>query len=68
MLGLDEGSDDSGFDFEIFYGRKRLLFEVKATKGDDMAFKMSPGEMRCAQTLRKGEEYRILFVRRARPG
>ncbi len=64
VLGLSDGSDDLGYDFEVFEKRRRLLFEVKATAGNDTVFRMSPGEMRRAQSLQRGEEYRIIFIRR----
>lgn len=59
----DLGTDDLGFDFEILRERRGpLMFEVKATTTDDLAFEMSETEIRVAQENSGNDRYRVLFV------
>jgi len=61
----DIGSDDLGFDIEVLRERRRpLMFEVKATTTDDMAFDLSEKEIAVAQANAGHDRYRILFVGR----
>jgi hypothetical protein len=62
----DIGNDDLGFDIEMLRERRDpLMFEVKATTTDDMAFDLSEKEIAVAQGNSEHDRYRILFVGRA---
>lgn len=59
----DLGNDDLGFDFEDLRRRGApLMFEVKATTGDDPGFEMSETEIAVAQDNAGNDRYRILYV------
>jgi hypothetical protein len=61
----DLGNDDLGFDFEVLRVRRgALMFEVKATTTDDLAFELSETEIAVAQENAGHDRYRILFVGR----
>ncbi|OYW40755.1 MAG: hypothetical protein B7Z35_00745 [Hydrogenophilales bacterium 12-61-10] len=61
----DIGNDDLGFDIEVLRERRGpLMFEVKATTTDDMAFDLSEREIAVAQANAGHDRYRILFVGR----
>ena len=61
----DLGNDDLGFDFEVLRVRRGpLMFEVKATTTDDLAFDLSETEIAVAQENAGHDRYRILFVGR----
>jgi len=61
----DLGNDDLGFDFEVLRERRgALMFEVKATTTDDLAFELSETEIAVAQENAGHDRYRILFVGR----
>ena len=61
----DIGIDDLGFDIEVLRERRGpLMFEVKATTTDDMAFDLSEREIAVAQANAGHDRYRILFVGR----
>lgn len=61
----DLGNDDLGFDFEVLRERRgALMFEVKATTTDDLAFELSETEITVAQENAGHDRYRILFVGR----
>ena len=61
----DIGNDDLGFDIEVLRERRGpLMFEVKATTTDDMAFDLSEKEIAVAQANAGHDRYRILFVGR----
>ena len=38
------------------------MFEVKATTGDDMSFELGESEVRQAQRLTDGDDYRIIHI------
>lgn len=60
----NQGNDDLGFDFEVLRPRRGpLMFEVKATTTDDLAFEMSETEIAVAQENAGHDRYRVLFVR-----
>jgi len=65
VLGDGGGDDSLGYDFEVHAGKQRILYEVKATTGDDTEFVLTPAEMACAQEVRRGERYRVIFVQHA---
>ena len=61
----DPGDDSLGYDFEVLRAKgKPLLFEVKSTTTDTMAFEMSDNEIGVAQSNANSDRYRILFVGR----
>lgn len=61
----DLGNDDLGDDFEVLRVRRgSLMFEVKATTTDDLAFDLSEAEIAVAQENAGHARYRILFVGR----
>ena len=61
----DLGRDDLGFDFEVLRVRRGpLMFEVKATTTDDLAFDLTETEIAVAQENAGHDRYRILFVGR----
>ena len=61
----DIGNDDLGFDIEVLRERRGpLMYEVKATTTDDMAFDLSEREIAVAQANAGHDRYRILFVGR----
>lgn len=61
----DLGNDDLGFDFEVLRVRRGpLMFEVKATTTDDLAFDLTETEIAVAQENAGHDRYRILFVGR----
>lgn len=62
VLGGDEGDDSLGYDFEVLTPRRRLLFEVKASVGDQCEFELTDAEIRAAQGLRRSDRYYVLFV------
>jgi len=54
-----------GFDIEVLRELRRpLMFEVKATTTDDMAFDLSEKEIAVAQANVGHDRYRILFIGR----
>ncbi len=62
----DIGNDNLGFDIEVLRVRRGpLMFEVKATTTDDIAFDLSEREFKVAQENASHDRYRILFVGRA---
>ncbi len=63
LIDGDPGDDSLGFDFEVLRpGRRPLMFEVKSTTTDDLAFEMSEAEITLAQDNGGNDRYRILFV------
>lgn len=62
VLGDGRGDDSLGYDFEVFTGRRRLLFEVKAMLRDAPEFDLTDGEIRAAQNVRRGEQFWILVI------
>ncbi len=61
----DLGNDGLGFDFEVLRVRRgTLMFEVKATTTDDLAFDLTETEIAVAQENAGHDRYRILFVGR----
>lgn len=62
VLGDGKGSDSYGYDFRVVTPDKTLLIEVKASLSDDSQFQLGESEVRRAQDLQPGEEYRIVFV------
>ena len=59
------GNDDLGFDIEVLRERRGpLMFEVKATTTDVVAFDLSEKEIAVAQANAGHDRYRILFVGR----
>ena len=61
----DLGNDDLGFDFEVLRVRRgSLMFEVKATTTDNLAFDLTETEIAVAQANAGHDRYRILFVGR----
>ena len=59
------GNDDLGFDIEVLRERRGpLMFEVKATTTDEVAFDLSEKEIAVAQANAGHDRYRILFVGR----
>lgn len=62
VLGGVPGDDSLGYDFEIALASRTLLFEVKATAGDQCEFEMGESELRAASSSRKGT-YLIIFIR-----
>ena len=62
VLGDGKGSDSLGYDFRVATPEKTLLIEVKASLANDTQFQLGESEVRRAQDLRPGEEYRIVFV------
>jgi hypothetical protein len=59
------GNDGLGFDIEVLRERRGpLMFEVKATTTDDVAFDLSEKEIAVAQANAGHDRYRILFVGR----
>ncbi|MDI1463380.1 DUF3883 domain-containing protein [Catellatospora sp. KI3] len=62
VLGDGQGNDALGYDFHINASDRTLLFEVKATTGDQPQFVLGESEVRRAQNLAPGEEYVIVFI------
>lgn len=56
------GSDDLGYDIVVERGRRRLMFEVKASEAESYEFLLTPREIGQARGLKKSERYEILFV------
>lgn len=61
-LGGPPGDDTLGYDFRVARRSGALLFEIKATTTDGLAFDISDGELAAASAARKGQ-YRILYIR-----
>ena len=64
VLGVPDGDDSLGYDFEVVLATKTTFFEVKATSGDDTQFELGESEASrardCAGSSRL--DYRVLFV------
>ena len=58
------GDDSLGYDFDVYFQRRRLYLEVKAHLGDPQFFELGETEVRRAQecTRRGGGEYQIVYV------
>ena len=62
VLGDGAGDDTLGYDLIVDGQRLRLMFEVKATTGDQTEFTLTDAEIARAQNLRKRERYEILYI------
>ena len=56
------GDDSLGYDFLVVTAEATIMFEVKATTGDDMSFELGESEVRQAQRLTDGDDYRIIHI------
>jgi hypothetical protein len=67
FLGRQDGDDGLGYDFEVLRKSRRILYEVKASTGEDWQFALGESEVRSAQRASgdKSMRYRILFVENA---
>jgi hypothetical protein len=65
VLGGTEGSDDLGYDIKLIEKSGTRFFEVKATTGEEFWFDLTPGEVEFARSIRRKDDYAILYVRRA---
>ena len=61
---LPEGNDKLGYDFRVEAGGRTILYEVKATTGDEPQFELGESEVRAASDswATPGTEYVIVFV------
>ncbi|MEV4666129.1 ATP-binding protein [Micromonospora echinofusca] len=62
LLGDDGGDDTLGYDILVEQGRRRLMFEVKASESEASEFLLTPAEITRARGLRKNERYTVLFI------
>jgi hypothetical protein len=64
VLGIPDGDDTLGYDFEIVLRTKTIYFEVKATTGDDPQFQLGESEVSRARDCagRSTRDYRVLYI------
>jgi hypothetical protein len=62
LLGDGGGDDTLGYDILVEQGRRRLMFEVKASEGEASEFLLTPAEITRARGVKKYERYTILFL------
>lgn len=56
------GDDGLGFDFKVGSGKRPMMFEVKATRGDGGQIELGESEVRAAQQHAGNERWRLLVV------